>query len=88
MKVPNSTRPTQYPSPCMSYLHVYNMSFLFTLKLFTTGMLVYLNLRRCPYCKTSNYAVEYRGVKSKEEKSLEQIVRLDNVMFGIVIYWN
>ncbi|TYK16345.1 RING-type E3 ubiquitin ligase [Cucumis melo var. makuwa] len=41
--------------------------------LFTTGILVYLNLRRCPFCKTSNYAVEYRGVKSKEEKSLEQI---------------
>ncbi|XP_022142798.1 uncharacterized protein LOC111012833 isoform X2 [Momordica charantia] len=28
---------------------------------------------QCPFCKTSNYAVEYRGVKSKEEKSLEQI---------------
>lgn len=28
---------------------------------------------QCPFCKTSNYAVEYRGVKSKEEKGLEQI---------------
>ncbi|KAG2305396.1 hypothetical protein Bca4012_061872 [Brassica carinata] len=27
----------------------------------------------CPYCKTSNYAVEYRGGKTKEEKSIEQI---------------
>ena len=29
---------------------------------------------RCPFCKTANYAVEYCGVKSKEEKGLEQIV--------------
>ncbi|XP_022854031.1 uncharacterized protein LOC111375438 isoform X3 [Olea europaea var. sylvestris] len=28
---------------------------------------------QCPFCKTSNYAVEYRGVKTKEEKGLEQI---------------
>ncbi|XAR56384.1 hypothetical protein NMG60_11036846 [Bertholletia excelsa] len=28
---------------------------------------------RCPYCKTSNYAVEYRGMKTKEEKGMEQI---------------
>ncbi|KAF7836532.1 E3 ubiquitin-protein ligase DA2L [Senna tora] len=28
---------------------------------------------QCPFCKTANYAVEYRGVKSKEEKGLEQI---------------
>ncbi|KAL2476513.1 RING/U-box superfamily protein [Abeliophyllum distichum] len=28
---------------------------------------------QCPYCKTLNYAVEYRGVRTKEEKSLEQI---------------
>ncbi|MBA0746686.1 hypothetical protein Gogos_009183 [Gossypium gossypioides] len=27
----------------------------------------------CPFCKTSNYAVEYRGVKTKEEKGIEQI---------------
>ncbi|XP_073312133.1 E3 ubiquitin-protein ligase DA2L-like isoform X1 [Primulina huaijiensis] len=33
----------------------------------------YLNSERCPFCKTSNYAVEYRGVKTKEEKCLEQI---------------
>ncbi|MBA0699619.1 hypothetical protein Goari_001234 [Gossypium aridum] len=30
-------------------------------------------LYRCPFCKTSNYAVEYRGVKTKEEKGIEQI---------------
>ncbi|KHN29853.1 Protein SIP5 [Glycine soja] len=28
---------------------------------------------QCPFCKMANYAVEYRGVKSKEEKGLEQI---------------
>ncbi|CAL5187229.1 unnamed protein product [Lathyrus oleraceus] len=28
---------------------------------------------QCPFCKTANYAVEYRGVKSKEEKGMEQI---------------
>ncbi|KAL0353908.1 UNVERIFIED_CONTAM: E3 ubiquitin-protein ligase DA2 [Sesamum angustifolium] len=28
---------------------------------------------QCPFCKTSNYAVEYRGVKTKEEKGLEQL---------------
>ncbi|GAB2284224.1 E3 ubiquitin-protein ligase da2 [Dionaea muscipula] len=28
---------------------------------------------QCPFCKTSNYAVEYRGVKTKEERGLEQI---------------
>lgn len=28
---------------------------------------------QCPFCKTINYAVEYRGVKTKEEKGLEQI---------------
>ncbi|CAL0310719.1 unnamed protein product [Lupinus luteus] len=28
---------------------------------------------QCPFCKTLNYAVEYRGVKTKEEKGLEQI---------------
>ncbi|KAH0919174.1 hypothetical protein HID58_026834 [Brassica napus] len=27
----------------------------------------------CPFCKTPNYAVEYRGVKTKEEKSIEQV---------------
>ncbi|CAN1335552.1 E3 ubiquitin-protein ligase DA2 [Linum perenne] len=35
--------------------------------------LAVLNCTRCPFCKTSNYAVEYRGVKTKEEKGLEQI---------------
>ncbi|XWS27447.1 hypothetical protein CRYUN_Cryun26dG0116100 [Craigia yunnanensis] len=28
---------------------------------------------QCPFCKTSNYAVEYRGMKTKEEKWIEQI---------------
>lgn len=28
---------------------------------------------QCPFCKTPNYAVEYRGVKTKEEKGLEQL---------------
>ncbi|KAB2043702.1 hypothetical protein ES319_D01G036300v1 [Gossypium barbadense] len=28
---------------------------------------------QCPFCKTPNYAVEYRGVKTKEEKGMEQI---------------
>lgn len=28
---------------------------------------------QCPFCKTSNYAVEYRGVKTKEEKGIEQV---------------
>ncbi|XP_006655805.2 E3 ubiquitin-protein ligase GW2-like [Oryza brachyantha] len=28
---------------------------------------------QCPYCKMSSYAVEYRGVKTKEEKGNEQI---------------
>nr|AGS15004.1 GW2-6A-Lk [Triticum aestivum] len=27
---------------------------------------------QCPFCKTPNYAVEYRGVKTKEERSIEQ----------------
>ncbi|XWS10237.1 hypothetical protein CRYUN_Cryun39dG0058100 [Craigia yunnanensis] len=30
-------------------------------------------LTQCPFCKTSNYAVEYRGGKTKEEKGIEQI---------------
>ncbi|KAE8720384.1 interactor of constitutive active ROPs 1-like isoform X1 [Hibiscus syriacus] len=28
---------------------------------------------QCPFCKTSNYAVEYQGEKTKEEKGIEQI---------------
>uniref|UniRef100_A0A7C9A070 RING-type domain-containing protein n=1 Tax=Opuntia streptacantha TaxID=393608 RepID=A0A7C9A070_OPUST len=28
---------------------------------------------QCPFCKSLNYAVEYRGVKSKEERSLEEM---------------
>jgi len=35
-----------------------------------------LTFMRCPFCKTPNYAVEYRGVKSKEEKGIEQVVSL------------
>ncbi|KAL4555255.1 hypothetical protein LXL04_037869 [Taraxacum kok-saghyz] len=33
----------------------------------------FLTVPRCPFCKTLNYAVEYRGVKTKEEKGQEQI---------------
>lgn len=29
-------------------------------------------LTQCPFCKTSNYAVEYRGAKTQEEKGIEQ----------------
>ncbi|MBA0843975.1 hypothetical protein Goarm_001111, partial [Gossypium armourianum] len=36
-------------------------------------MFTFLDVLRCPFCKTSNYAVEYRGVKTKEEKGIEQI---------------
>ncbi|KAJ9560684.1 hypothetical protein OSB04_005844 [Centaurea solstitialis] len=32
-----------------------------------------VSLLVCPFCKTLNYAVEYRGVKTKEEKGQEQI---------------
>ncbi|XP_042028984.1 E3 ubiquitin-protein ligase DA2-like isoform X2 [Salvia splendens] len=28
---------------------------------------------QCPFCKTANYAVEYRGFKTKEEKIIEQL---------------
>ncbi|KAL5731761.1 hypothetical protein ACHQM5_004461 [Ranunculus cassubicifolius] len=28
---------------------------------------------QCPFCKTCNYAVEYRGMRSKEEKGIEQV---------------
>ncbi|XP_009387883.2 E3 ubiquitin-protein ligase GW2 isoform X3 [Musa acuminata AAA Group] len=28
---------------------------------------------QCPFCKTSNYAVEYHGAKTKEEKGVEQV---------------
>ncbi|KAL6606676.1 hypothetical protein ACP70R_042329 [Stipagrostis hirtigluma subsp. patula] len=28
---------------------------------------------QCPYCKMVNYAVEYRGVRTKEEKGIEQL---------------
>ncbi|KAG5117673.1 hypothetical protein JHK84_043786 [Glycine max] len=38
-----------------------------------TQIIACLNILRCPFCKMANYAVEYRGVKSKEEKGLEQI---------------
>ncbi|XP_042390570.1 E3 ubiquitin-protein ligase GW2-like isoform X1 [Zingiber officinale] len=27
----------------------------------------------CPFCKTSNYAVEYHGMKTKEEKGMEEV---------------
>ncbi|XP_039072014.1 E3 ubiquitin-protein ligase DA2L-like [Hibiscus syriacus] len=28
---------------------------------------------QCPFCKTPNYAVEYRGVKAEEERGIEEI---------------
>ncbi|XP_068665406.1 E3 ubiquitin-protein ligase DA2L-like [Aristolochia californica] len=28
---------------------------------------------QCPFCKTSNYAVEYRGVRTKEQKGMQQV---------------
>ncbi|ONK80466.1 uncharacterized protein A4U43_C01F18020 [Asparagus officinalis] len=28
---------------------------------------------KCPFCKTTNYLVEYRGTRTKEEKKMEQI---------------
>ncbi|KAE8713608.1 interactor of constitutive active ROPs 4-like isoformX2 [Hibiscus syriacus] len=28
---------------------------------------------KCPFCKTPNYAVEYRGVKAEEERGIEEI---------------
>ncbi|KAG0487351.1 hypothetical protein HPP92_009446 [Vanilla planifolia] len=28
---------------------------------------------QCPYCKTQNYAVEYRGEKTEEERGIEQV---------------
>ncbi|KAJ0971827.1 hypothetical protein J5N97_019786 [Dioscorea zingiberensis] len=31
------------------------------------------SVTQCPFCKTSNYAVEYRGVRTKEEKGMDQI---------------
>ncbi|GLU14681.1 hypothetical protein SLE2022_312360 [Rubroshorea leprosula] len=28
---------------------------------------------QCPFCKTASYAVEYRGIKTKEERGMDQI---------------
>lgn len=53
---------------------VYSTVYEVTLFYIISSMPVFLNVRRCPFCKTSNYAVEYRGVKTKEEKGIEQIV--------------
>ncbi|CAA2973920.1 Hypothetical predicted protein [Olea europaea subsp. europaea] len=57
------------------HLLIFTCSSLFWLLLLFKGFnfYAYLNPNRCPFCKTSNYAVEYRGVKTKEEKGLEQI---------------
>ncbi|WZY77187.1 hypothetical protein YC2023_023571 [Brassica napus] len=63
MKNPNSARPTQYPLNSIMIL-IINKELYFD---------VLLNIMRCPFCKTPNYAVEYRGVKSKEEKGIEQV---------------
>ena len=45
-----------------------------------------LNIVRCPFCKASVYAVEFRGVKTKEEKGLEQLVSAA-LPWTIVIAW-
>ncbi|OEL20623.1 hypothetical protein BAE44_0018358 [Dichanthelium oligosanthes] len=44
---------------------------------------------QCPYCKTLNYAVEYRGVKTKEEKGIEQLVsaRTNRVSVQSLVLW-
>ncbi|KAL6506917.1 hypothetical protein OROHE_022354 [Orobanche hederae] len=72
MKSPNSSRPTQYPwfleyvySICFAKKKVIVSGHVFSCTVFA--------FERCPFCKTSNYAVEYRGVKTKEEKGLEQL---------------
>ena len=51
--------------------------------------LTYLVIR-CPYCKTLNYAVEYRGVKTKEEKGIEQLVsaHTHRVLFLSRLLWS
>jgi hypothetical protein len=56
----------------------YTVSFIINAIIFPFSipiLLSHLTVVRCPFCKTENYAVEYRGVKTKEEKGLEQIVR-------------
>ena len=40
---------------------------------------------RCPYCKMLNYAVEYRGVKTKEEKGVEQIVSARETVWLVLL---
>ena len=42
-------------------------------------ILLVLNSGRCPFCKILNYAVEYRGVSTKEEIGIKQIVRLFDI---------
>nr|DAD37560.1 TPA_asm: hypothetical protein HUJ06_008201 [Nelumbo nucifera] len=43
------------------------------MRIHTVFCMFCLTLPRCPFCKTSNYAVEYRGMRSKEEKGMEQV---------------
>ncbi|KAI7744341.1 hypothetical protein M8C21_024895 [Ambrosia artemisiifolia] len=64
MKTPNSTRPTQYPYYCIDNDNDNDNDMV---NGYDFELLI------CPFCKTLNYAVEYRGVKTKEEKGQEQI---------------
>ncbi|KAG8083508.1 hypothetical protein GUJ93_ZPchr0015g6695 [Zizania palustris] len=36
-------------------------------------LVLLIMIQRYPHCKMANYAVEYRGVKTKEEKGHEQL---------------
>lgn len=45
---------------------------------------VLLNSIRCPFCKTSNYFVEYRGARTKQEKRREQAVSVYLIFFFLV----
>ena len=87
MKPTHTARPTQYPSyrlcscficPCIRNIWVLSI------------VMIILDQYRCPFCKTPNYAVEYRGVKTKEEKSIEQFVSLMPlcVRFFLLLYYS
>ncbi|KAK4796215.1 hypothetical protein SAY86_028541 [Trapa natans] len=77
MKVPNSTRPTQYPHlkscHCNCLTSGIFMRFGLNFTYSDISSTVFLNMMRFPFCKTSNYAVEYWGVKSEEEKGTEHV---------------
>jgi hypothetical protein len=74
------------PNETDSYCSAYTVSILYSIPyllfIFLGNLHAFsiswdiLNCWRCPFCKTPNYAVEYRGVKTKEERSIEQFVSL------------